>query len=152
MAWDTELRTVLRKHLEHESSVTVVVAMYRGIRAMPGLFAGNLDAEAQRDSGVALLEHTFVLPNSPFMGMFGPQMSAVYQAAANAYTDSFHYYGAPSSNDTEANADNAIKLAACRAMVHEVALSAIAYERGFGYYRQNSVTIRDQLYALKDII
>lgn len=153
MAWDTELRAVLGDYLEHDSTLAVVIALYRAIRTTPKLISGSYDDDTCKDAGQALLEHAFVLHNNPFMAMFSAQMTTVYQLAVNAYTDSFHYYGQTDDpKDSESQAENVIRQQACKNAVHEIALMAVLCERGFGFHRQRSIEMRDRLYSLKGVL
>lgn len=151
--WDTELRSVLKKHLEHDSTIAVVVAMYRAIRTMPRLVTGESggDQEWAKEGGQSLMEHAFILTNSPFMAMFGAPMTAVYQLAVNSYTDSFHYQSVQ-PDGPEGRADNIIRQRSCVNTVHEITLMAVMCERGFGYFRQHSIEIRDALHATQGVI
>lgn len=149
--WETQLRSVLKDHLEHESTIGAVIAIYRAVRTSPRLLSSEPSEEDISDAARCLLDNAFMMQTNPFMGMFGVQMNTVYQLAVNAYTDSFSYYS-ENAQTPETQAENTLRHFACKNTVHEITMTAVLCERGFAYHRGCAIELRNRLYAIEGIL
>jgi hypothetical protein len=152
----TQLENVLRRHLNDkadEPALTAVMDVYAFVQAMQSCMAGESTPEVAEMASRSLISMMIGWGANPFMQRHGAAFMAVAAAAIGAIYD-----GATlrerAEREREKGRDEESRELMFRAAVQlnqivEVAISAIALQKGMGYARQNAVDVRDAMWAIR---
>ena len=152
----TQLENVLRRHLNEktdEPALTAVMDVYSFVQAMQSCMAGESGPEIAEMASRALISMTLGWGANPFVQRHGVAFMATVATAVGAIYD-----GAAlrerSERAREKGRDEESRELMFRASVQlnqivEVAIAAVALQKGIGYARSNAVDIRDAMWGIK---
>lgn len=152
-----QLETLLRRYLNDgkadEPAITAVMDVYSFVQAMQSCMANEGGPEVANLASRALLSILVGWPANPFVQRHGVAFMAVVAQAVGAIYDGAtlreRAERARDARRTDEAQEDLFRAAALLAQISEVAITAIALQRGVGYARTNAVAIRDAIWGIK---
>ena len=151
-----QLEGILRRHLPDkadEPALSAVMDVYSFVQSMQSCMAGESTPEVAEMASRALVAVTIAWPANPFMQRHGIAFMAVVGQAIGAIYDGATLREradrARAANRQEEAQELMFRASVQLNQIVEVAISAVALQRGVGYARANAVDLRDAIWGIK---